>query len=477
MSQWGLGLAGPILAVVMLGCLAVLGVMLARTKPPAVRPATTPAEVGSISPAEVSFITGDARLQPEAASATLLDLAARQVVEIEEIGPSLSLVHLRSGSATTELAEPEQLVMQRVARLAVDGAVATGALAEDTAGLNKWWTGFTQAVMTQCRDKGLCRARFTAANRATLSGASLVCGAAFGLLAWLVGLRAPGASDSGGAIGLGIVAGMLVFWGYSQLWGRFDRTVLTQAGAEAAAGWLATRGQLASDAHFRTLPAAAVTIWGRPMAYAAALGLTRAAVEGLPIARTADASHAWSDYSGLWRRVEVRYARSGVWWVLGQPLTVAWRGLVAAAFAGFWVWLGLLLARLVWPSLPSGVAAPAGWIVAGLIALATAGRGLVDLVTPQMLEGEIIRRISRLRPTSGGTKSSYYQWVAIDDGQSPRVRAYLCPDALWGAAAEGDVVQAVVYRHCRWIKQLTTVTPSRFRTSGADETPGITPPG
>ena len=43
----------------------------------------------------MDFLTGGYKLCDEAASATVLDLAARRYVTIEEIGPELSLVRLR----------------------------------------------------------------------------------------------------------------------------------------------------------------------------------------------------------------------------------------------------------------------------------------------------------------------------------------------------------------------------------------------
>ena len=63
-----------------------------------------------------------------------------------------------------------------------------------------------------------------------------------------------------------------------------------------------------ANGRFTDQPAAGVTIWGRGLAYAAALGLADRAVVSLPISTPADDSRAWSDYGGMWHLVHVSTA-------------------------------------------------------------------------------------------------------------------------------------------------------------------------
>lgn len=468
-----LGLVPPLavlaLVVVVLAYVGLLAVVLVRTRPPRLHP--TPGPVGAQPPAEVDFLTGGARLQPEAASATLLDLAARHIVDIEEIGPALSLVRLRAEPADAGLTAYERLVWQRVALLAKDGAVATGALAEASASQARWWASFGQAVLEQSRADGFSRARFSVATRALLAGVALVSAGAAGLLGWAITRAVEGASPQPAPMALAIPIAAVAYWLAMAAWRRYDIEVLTPAGAVVAGRWLTTRANLAADTHWRTQPAAAVTIWGRPLAYAAALGLARMAVDNLPVAKPADASHAWSDYSGLWRQVNVRYARGWTWLTQGPPLTVAGRGLLAAGLTGFWIWVILLVVPRLTPDLASpGWARPGGLAAGIVVALVTTGRALLDRLTPRAITGEIIRRVYQARPTRGGGQGDSEHWLAIDDGQSSTIQASTCADTVWNTTSEGDVVQAVVYRRCRWVKRLTVVKPSRFQA--ADDPPG-----
>src|SRR5215212_7265826 len=143
-------------AVTAMAWLGLLGVMMYATRTPSVEAGPPTQALGPESPAVVDLLTGDWRLSNEAASATLLDLAARRLVAIEEIGPELSLVRLRRNVDAAGLTRYEQLVLEHVTKLATaDGVVATGALAEGSRNLRSWWRKFSLAVREEARGAGL----------------------------------------------------------------------------------------------------------------------------------------------------------------------------------------------------------------------------------------------------------------------------------------------------------------------------------
>ena len=141
------------------------------TRTPDITPGPPGAQPADESPAVVDLITGGWRLCDEAASATLLDLAARGAVQIEEVGPELSLVRLRKAEGLNPY---EQLVYDHVRSLARDGVVATGALAEGSRNLGRWWKSFRKKVIADARQRGLSQARWSRAHATLLFAAALV---------------------------------------------------------------------------------------------------------------------------------------------------------------------------------------------------------------------------------------------------------------------------------------------------------------
>ena len=79
------------------------------------------------------------------------------------------------------------------------------------------------------------------------------------------------------------------------------------------AHWLGVKEYLSQGEGFHDLPAAHVILWDRYMAYAAAMGRQRAAARALPLGAEDD-HKAWSDYTGTWRQVTVRYPRRRFLW-------------------------------------------------------------------------------------------------------------------------------------------------------------------
>src|SRR3954471_13496834 len=137
------GVAGAIAVAAWLVLLGLLAVATrARTPDPGPEVLDLP---GEEPPAVVAMLADDWKVGREAVPATLIDLAARKVLAIEEVGPDRYVVRLRPASATPAgLTSYEDQVLDHVRRLAApDGTVPCEALTtgpdEESKG---WWKRF-----------------------------------------------------------------------------------------------------------------------------------------------------------------------------------------------------------------------------------------------------------------------------------------------------------------------------------------------
>lgn len=138
-------LATPLLvaavAAVVLWVLVLLGVAFAtRARGVVSGPATM--ELGEEPAAVVDLLTNDWRVTPDAIPATLLDLAARDYLDLEQYGPGRTVCRVRR--ATGEgLETDERMVLDHVAGLAVDGVVPAEALTTGPQDQStRWWRAF-----------------------------------------------------------------------------------------------------------------------------------------------------------------------------------------------------------------------------------------------------------------------------------------------------------------------------------------------
>ncbi|RCG23445.1 DUF2207 domain-containing protein [Sphaerisporangium album] len=447
-------------AAVAAGLWLLLVAMFAiATRNPDITPGPPTGELREESPALVDLVTGNWRLCDEAVAATLLDLAARGAVQIEEVGPELSLVRLREPK--TPLRPYEKLVHDHVRSLATDGVVATGALAEGARNLGRWWKSFRRKVIAEAREQGLSRPRWNRFQVTVLTAAAalpaLVCGGAVA-----------GTADKDG-FGAGLGAALVSFGLLTTLMGRLNGERGTAEGARVAGYWMGVREHLAAGGGFAERPAAAITIWGRHLAYAAALGLAGRAVNSLPVSRPADDRRAWSDYGGMWHVVNVTYPRRII---RGRPPGQAvLRGLAAAFFTGFWLWfIGIAVHALIgWPE---ALVVPVALLGAGLVAGAPIVFALADLAGKAEVEGRIVRLRAFQTGGNGNDDPKYAYWVALDDGRARDVRAYGITAALWQPLTEGDLVKARVFRRLGWVDAIEVVGRSRHRESASYDDTG-----
>lgn len=290
--------------------LSAAGWAVVATRPAPVAADGPTMELRPEPPALVEYLTGGWESGRGAPRATLLDLAARGFLALDQTGPDPrdTLVRIRpprrgtapGATAEEDLLPYEALVLARVTALASAGVLPAGALARGTEDEDRgWWRAFGRAVAADARDRGLARDRYPARLKAGLTLAAAAPSALAAVL--FVSLAGPGAWFMSLATGLGLwICGSVLV---SRLTGERE----TPAGVEACAHWLGVREWLARDESFPGLPPAAVAVWDRYVAYGAATGVARSALAVLPLGPR-DERRAWSTYGGGWHEVRLRYA-------------------------------------------------------------------------------------------------------------------------------------------------------------------------
>ncbi|MCX5043374.1 DUF2207 domain-containing protein [Aldersonia sp. NBC_00410] len=445
-------------AAALLAWFAILGALMRATRTPRIERGVPTGNFGPESPAVVDFITGEFRLCDEAASATLLDLAARRIVTIEEVGPELSLVRVRRNADTAGLTRYEHMVLAHVHKLATaDGVVATGALAEGARHLGGWWKKFAKAVRDETRAAGLSQARWQPWHRTLLTIAAVVPALGVGALFAIAEPATDGDPFGGFVAGVFVTIAVLV-----AVQEKINGERGTEAGAQAAGRWLGVQEHLGTG-RFAEQPAAGVTIWGRALAYAAALGLAERAVVSLPIGTAADDGKAWSDFGGMWHLVHVRYHGRGPWGRIVWGYS-AWAGIGRGLFAALimagptFIVAIVLSAFLGFPGDPVRFAVLfAAVLAAGPIALA-----VLDLGGHATVRGQVVRQRQFVKKRND-ENVTYRYWIGIDDGRARITHAYGIDEKTWNTLAEGDIVEARVGKRLGWIYDVRVVTPSRHR--------------
>jgi len=433
-------------------------------------------------PAVVGYLVNGCRLDPDAAVGTLMDLAARDHLELYQPGddPQQTLVRVRDANPDG-LAPYERRVLDRVAAAA--GQAGTVSLAELSGGYARdgyrWSERFREEVIADAKQRGLRRDRPGAVDALVLLvGVLLACGSGIALPGAVVGATADGDNAMGFGAKVALVAGILVTTTVFLLllfvpilrWFNVDHR--SAEGRAVTARWLGVADWLRAHESFTELPPAAVTVWERYLSYGAAMGVTPV------VSRVADLvvgarAVLWSRYTGTWRPVRVRYLgrgrRSGY-----PPLTIismALTGLAGLALLGW-----LLRPWLVWepPAVRYVLGAAAAFLV--LRWLYRIGRAMLDRVTSIEIIGEVLTRsnppyLSDVGQMSGPMKGYVNKrmtperqpyFVVVDDGRVDETVVWTVYPA-WrrsGQCERGDVVRLVGYRWCRYARKVTVVRPS-----------------
>jgi hypothetical protein len=365
----------------------------------------------------------------DAVPATLIDLAARNVVDIEQRGPGVFFVRLRASAGDDALTSYERRVLDHLRARAHDGVVPAEALTTGPQHESaRWMRGFVSGVVADAQARGLSREAVGGPVFTVLTAAAVIPA----LLTW-------GAWE--------FEAGLLAFFAAFALlgWirGRHPQRE-TPAGLEAASRWLGVRAELAENPVFATHSPLQVELWSRLLAYGAALGVASGASRPLPMGVESD-THVWTTYGGRWRRVCIAYPR---WWPPGwgaDPVVALLAGLALAAG------LGTLLYTSGASFLDAGVLgyplfaiACVGFVIGvALVVMAASDWRTADEVTGPIL---------RLRTFGDGDKARHY--VAVDDGESETIRAWKVSRARYEGLRQGEVITARLTRNLgcvRWI--------------------------
>ena len=416
--------------------LAVVRVVRGRGVVKAGPPST---DLGMESPALVNFLTHDFSATPDAVPATLLDLAARGVVEIEDRGIGNYFCRLRAEARGAN--DYEQKLVDHLRDLEADGVVPAEALTTGPQEQSRaWWTDFRKKVIEEARDKGLSENLWSAWTSVVLflAGApvALLYGFATGFRdsddvqdSWLLHFTAAGVT----------LGGFVLLWTIASA-----RQRGTDEGRSVASRWRGVARALEDSPSFARIPPSGVVVWERHLAYATALGVAPRAARSLPMGAESD-TEAWTSASGDWRKVSIRYPRFRPGWGRNP--------LIAIVVGAVGIFVGYQIARFSWSN--ELAASDPGWlhlvqilaITAGLVVL---GRSVVELLWAlgdlgrrKEISGHVLRCRTRGAMLPLWTQSDEPQkryFVAIDDGSSDRVAAFRVGEASYPLFRQGDRV-------------------------------------
>lgn len=419
--------------------LAAAVVYLVR-KPPEPVVGLRTLDLGPEPPAVANFLVNDFRVTDEAVPATLIDLAARNVVDVEQRGPGVFYVRLRSEQGDP-LTAYESRVLDHLRSKASDGVVPAEALTTGPEERSKRWRrAFGGEVVVDAKARGLSRD----ALGSRVFSALTVAAAVPALLIWPLWDFEP-------AAGIMIAAVALLGW----IRVRHPQRE-TPAGMQAASRWLGVKAELQENPVFDTHSPLTVELWNRLLAYGAALGVASGASGPLPMGTESD-TRAWSAYSGRWRPVEVRYRRR---WLIGSgrsPLGVLARGVGMSLVGGFFLYVP---GPSVTDGLSSGVdvlialailLVPSVLLIAGIAYVLL---GLADLGPTRDLTGPILR----LREYGDDDSRRYY--VAVDDGISGRIGAWEVSPSLYAGLEQGELVTVTLTKTLGCVRSIVRAPES-----------------
>jgi hypothetical protein len=459
------GISVPVLlaaAGLALVWLAAAVLVLTLRRPPRVRPTGAVLDLPPESPAVAGMLGTDFVVPSETAPAVLLDLAARRLVDLDEVQPGKTVCRLRRRDGES-LSAVEQRILAALESRAIDGVVPAEALTTGTEERSRGWhRDLAREVVEESQRAGLTHDRWP---RAWAVGLGIGLGAV--LLAVFAAMQVGGDVERSDELPVGIAVAVLagVFTFGILLVGRLTRSLAqlpTPAGLAAAARVGGLEQHLRESSAFDELPPAAVKLRGRHLAYAAALGAAHLAVELLPMGAEDD-HRAWSRHGGRWRRVRVRYPR---WWPPGWGMHPVVAALAAAAIgivAGF---AASLARRLADSDPPLGVTDEWDWVqlvgdVLFAVFVATVVWAAVrlllaisDLFARREVAGEIVRS-RRFRRSSSNDNVRYAYYFAIDDGSDDRLPAFRMRRALWEAHSQGETVTAVVTPRLGYVRSIS----------------------
>lgn len=413
--------------------LAAAGTVFLRRRPPEPPVGPRTLELGPEPPAVANFLANRFAVTDDAVPATLIDLAARNVVDIEQRGPGVFFVRLRSAHDES-LTAYEQHVLGHLRAHASDDVVPAQALTTGPQEESKrWGRAFRNQVVADAQRRGLSRDALDGTIFTILTGAAMVPV----LLIWAAWEFEPG-------VGAFFVALALLGW----IRARHPQRE-TPAGLEAASRWLGVRAELAENPVFATHSPLQVELWDRLLAYGAALGVASGASTPLPMGVESD-TEAWSAYGGRWRPVRIAYPRffpPGWGADPARTLLVALAVAAGAAIVLYARGTELVDAGL-FGALPFAVVS-----LALVVAVAVVVMSAADYATAMEVTGPILR----LR-AFGDDGKRYY--VAIDDGNSSVIRAFRVSPRLYEGLEQGVTITARITSRLGCVRWIVPATES-----------------
>jgi hypothetical protein len=458
-------------AALAVGWVLVFLAVAAWRRPPHVAAGPASQDLPPVTPEIASLLCNDFELPAELPPATLLDLAARRVVRLEEVEPGKTICRLRRASAEEPLAPYERRVLHEVERKAVDGVVPTDALTTGPGDASRGWhRAYSREVIGDAQARGLTRDRWPGWLVSLLGVGPFAIGG-LGYLASVVGgdsSEHPAAAVTAG--GIAVVGILLILFAT----GRLSRSLAqlpTAAGKEMTARCLALRAHLRENEQLADLPPAAVQLWERHFAYAGAMGLAPTAVELLPFG-TEDDNGAWSRVGGRWRRVRVLYPRG---WPPGwgkHPafalfLAVFWGAVAVVAHVGL-----VRIAETTADTTPTADSAfsrdQLDWIGRGALLLTIpfalllvwavylVVRSIPDLWRTRSATGDLVRarRRRQIFQSSNNNNPKCWYYLALDDGTRRTIRSWRVRRELYDAHSQGDSVTALFTPNLGYVREI-----------------------
>jgi hypothetical protein len=434
--DFGLEGTDPLLALAAVATgvawLAAAGVVFLARRPPEPPVGPRTLDLGPESPAVANFLVNDFSVTDEAVPATLIDLAARNVVDVEWRGPEVFYFRLRP-STDEPVTAYELRVLEHLRRLATDGVVPAEALTTGPSEQSKKWRRrFENEVVADAQRRGLSRDALDSGVFAVLLIAAVVPAALVWAL-WELGAGLAAVVGAGALLGL--------------IRSRHPQRE-TPEGLAAASRWLGVRSELAENEIFPTHSPLTVELWDRLLAYGAALGVASGASGPLPMGTESD-TEAWSAHGGRWRRIRISYPR--VWppgWG-ADPLVAFAAGLAVVLGSGLFLYV-------LGPSLVDGGLTTAAPLVVACAAVVLGAAVVVMAAADWRTEIEATGPILRLRAFGDDERRRYY--VAVDDGSSSTIRAWKVKRARYEGLEQGEVIAARLTRNLccvRWIIRAT----------------------
>ena len=197
-------------------------------------------EVGPESPAIVNLLVNRWNVTRSAIQATLLDLASRKYIGIDQYGQEQFIVSLRNNPPDSERTEYERQVLDLIRKRATGGSAPAEAITLGEEGeAEAWWQRFRKSVAEDARKQRLARNRWAPLDWAILGiGLAVV----FGLFALAFGIAHIGGRNSSGEnsldltdwLGIGLFAWIVAMALLSRLRDLRD----TPSGREACGRWL-----------------------------------------------------------------------------------------------------------------------------------------------------------------------------------------------------------------------------------------------